>query len=70
VTVTDRLEESLDALETARGAVAVLDSDHHHVVGWLTHQRVLLALHPPRSAAPPSDDAEETPTNGNPPQMA
>jgi CIC family chloride channel protein len=46
VTVTDRLDQTLDALETARGAIAVLDADGRNVVGWLTHQRVLLALHP------------------------
>jgi CIC family chloride channel protein len=51
VRVTDRLEQTFDALETARGGVAVLDADGHNVVGWLTHQRVLLALHPATSAA-------------------
>ena len=46
VTVTDRLEQTLNALETAHSALAVLDADHRNVVGWLTHQQVLLALHP------------------------
>jgi len=56
VTVTDRLEQTLDVLETARGPIAVLDVDHRNLVGWLTHQRVLLALHPPRSAPERSQD--------------
>jgi CIC family chloride channel protein len=63
VTVSDRLEQTLVALETARGAVAVLDVDHHNVVGWLTHQRVLLALHPPHPdrVGPPDDEPASTP---------
>ena len=64
VTVTDRLEHTLNALETARGAIAVLDATHHNVVGWLTHQQVLLALHPPRSSPPPPpDDPPSKPAN-------
>jgi len=66
VTVTDRLEQTLDALETARGPIAVLDADHHNLVGWLTHQRVLLALHPPRTAPPqPLDHPEPGPGPAN-----
>ena len=60
VTVTDPLEQTLNALETARSAVAVLDDDHHNVVGWLTHQQVLLALHPARPT--PAQPREETDT--------
>ncbi len=61
VTVTDRLEQTLDALDTARGPIAVLDADHRSVVGWLTHQQVLLALHPPRSISlQPSDSGAAT----------
>ena len=37
------LASTLDALETAYGAVPVLDPSRSHLVGWLTHQRVLAA---------------------------
>ena len=61
VTLTDRLDQTLDALDTARGPIAVLDADHRNVVGWLTHQQVLLALHPPRSISlQPSDSGAAT----------
>src|SRR5664280_1692273 len=40
-----RLDETLDALDAARTAIPVLDREHANVVGWLTHQRVLSALH-------------------------
>ena len=54
VNVTDRLEQTLNALETAYSAIAVLDADHSNVVGWLTHQQVLLALHPARPTPLPT----------------
>ena len=43
VNSNDRLDQALDALETGRGAVPVLDPDQADLVGWLTHQRVLAA---------------------------
>jgi len=45
VLLGDRLDETLDALDAARTAIPVLDREHANVVGWLTHQRVLSALH-------------------------
>jgi CIC family chloride channel protein len=39
-----RLSDALDALESARGAIPVLDPGRTTLVGWLTHQRVLSAL--------------------------
>jgi CIC family chloride channel protein len=60
VTVTDTLEQSLPALENARGAVAVLDVEHRNVIGWLTHQRVLMAVHRPISP-PPAPTAQPDP---------
>ncbi|HEY5456201.1 MAG TPA: chloride channel protein [Acidothermaceae bacterium] len=72
VTVTDRLEQTLNALETAHSAIAVLDADHHNVVGWLTHQQVLLALHPtrPTPAQPREETATPTATTGDRPRTA
>ena len=60
VVLSDRLNETLDALDAAHAAVPVLDREHANVVGWLTHQRVLSALHrPPASTdlqSPPAPD--------------
>jgi CIC family chloride channel protein len=39
-----QLGDALDALESARGAIPVLDPERTTLVGWLTHQRVLSAL--------------------------
>ena len=49
VQLSDRLDQTLDALNSARTAVPVLDTHHTHVVGWLTHQQVLSALHRPET---------------------
>ncbi len=42
---TDHVDDSLDALESASGAVPVLDESHTNLVGWLSHQRVLVAVY-------------------------
>lgn len=39
----DRLEQALDSLDAADGAIPVLDPSGRGIVGWLTHQRVLAA---------------------------
>jgi CIC family chloride channel protein len=52
VTVDHRLEQTLDILDTAAAAVPVLDSERANLVGWLTPQRVLTALHPARATPP------------------
>jgi CIC family chloride channel protein len=49
VQLSDRLDETLDALDSARAAVPVLDAHHANLVGWLTHQQVLTALHRPQT---------------------
>lgn len=57
VTVHDKLEQALDILENAQGALPVLDPEHAKVVGWLTHQRVLAALrHPGQLGSSPLDE--------------
>ncbi|GAB3914015.1 transport integral membrane protein [Microlunatus endophyticus] len=43
IKITDPLQAALAALETAYASVPVLDEDGSHLVGWLTHQRVLAA---------------------------
>jgi CIC family chloride channel protein len=48
VRTDDRLQDTLDALENARGPVPVVDSTASNLVGWLTHQDVLAALRPQR----------------------
>ena len=59
----DRLEATLDALESSRGPIPVLTPDGASLVGWLTHQSVLSAL---RGTSPvpgrmvPDTDAPET----------
>ncbi|MGF7237589.1 MAG: chloride channel protein, partial [Frankia sp.] len=53
VTADDRLDSTLVVLDTATGAVPVLDREHANLVGWLTPQRVLTALHPPSVPAAP-----------------
>jgi CIC family chloride channel protein len=58
VAADDKLEQALDRLENARGALPVLDPAHTHLVGWLTHQRVLAAVRrpgQPRAVAEPLD---------------
>jgi CIC family chloride channel protein len=52
VGVGDLLETTLPALDAARTAVPVLDPTRTAIVGWLTHQRVLSALHQPSSRRP------------------
>jgi CIC family chloride channel protein len=47
VTATDPLQHTLDVLATADMPVPVLDAEHNHVVGWLSHQDVLRALSNP-----------------------
>jgi CIC family chloride channel protein len=49
VTQDDLLENTLNALETAYGAVPVLAPDSKAMLGWLTHQRVLVAQRQPHS---------------------
>ena len=46
----DPLDFALQALDDAGGAVPVLDSDGHEVVGWLTQQAALNALRPRHGA--------------------
>ena len=47
VTSADSLNAGIDALERSGGsAVPVLDAQHGHVIGWLTHQAALEALRP------------------------
>ena len=46
----DPLDFALQVLDDAGGAVPVLDSDGHEVVGWLTHQAALNALRPRHGA--------------------
>ncbi len=63
VSADDHLEHALDILDDADGAIPVLDADHHSLVGWLTHQRVLVALRRPTepltpASAPPTDHAD------------
>ena len=52
ITTEDTLQYSLDALATADGPVPVLDAEHRRVVGWLSHQQVLRALHSPATPMP------------------
>lgn len=58
VAESDLLENTLDALETAYGAVPVLDTARTHLVGWLTHQRVLAAQRHPDRSTPGALNAE------------
>lgn len=56
VAESDLLENTLDVLETAHGAVPVLDAARTHLVDWLTHQRVLAAQrHPDRPTSGAQD---------------
>lgn len=59
VSVDDKLEHALDRLENARGALPVLDTDRTTVVGWLTHQRVLVAVRRPGQLTPHPQGADE-----------
>jgi hypothetical protein len=44
---TDSLAAGIEALDHSGGsAVPVLDPEHGHVAGWLTHQAALEALRP------------------------
>lgn len=45
------VEQAIDVLQTSRSAIPVLDPATRRLVGWLTHQRVLLALHQAPTAA-------------------
>jgi CIC family chloride channel protein len=47
VSVTDSVQHTLDALATADGPVPVVDHDRTRLVGSLSHQDVLRALHTP-----------------------
>jgi chloride channel protein, CIC family len=51
VTATSHLDDTLDTLDAAGGPVPVLDAARANLVGWLTPQRVLTALHQPASRA-------------------
>ena len=46
----DPLDFGLQVMDDAGGAVPVLDSDGHEVVGWLTQQAALNALRPRHGA--------------------
>ncbi len=48
-TITDHVSDTLPALESATGAIPVIDPGTSALVGWLSHQRVLAAL---RSSTP------------------
>ncbi len=45
VRITDHVDDSLGALESAQAAVSVLDEGQTRLVGWLSHQRVLVAVY-------------------------
>ena len=45
VRASDLVDHTLDALESAQAAVPVLDDGHTRLIGWLSHQRVLLAVY-------------------------
>lgn len=47
VTASEVLHTALDRLDSAETALPVLDDDRTHLVGWLTHQRVLAAMRTP-----------------------
>ncbi|HEX2903978.1 MAG TPA: chloride channel protein [Jatrophihabitans sp.] len=72
VRADQRLNDTLDVLENARGGVPVLAADGGEVVGWLTHQAVLTALRPHPAAAPaatppvPRPPAATSPAAGDP----
>lgn len=66
VSVADSLEAALDALDEATTAIPVLDAERANLVGWLTHQRVLLALRDTRSHRPAPLPSQAT----NPPAPA
>lgn len=55
VTPAATLATALHALATTdTPGIAVLDDDGTHVLGWITHQSVLAALHPPRPRPQPA----------------
>jgi CIC family chloride channel protein len=63
------LDEALDTLESASGsAIPVLDTGATEVVGWLSHQRVLVAMRAgpvePRAASTAVDAAPTAPSVG------
>ncbi|WP_241840303.1 chloride channel protein [Frankia sp. CcI49] len=48
VTTASSLADALDAFEGASsGGIVVLDPRQGHIVGWITHQSILAAMHPP-----------------------
>jgi CIC family chloride channel protein len=49
VLLSDHLDDTIDALDSARAAIPVLDDQYANVLGWLTHQQVLRALHRPNT---------------------
>ncbi|HEY2174055.1 MAG TPA: chloride channel protein [Mycobacteriales bacterium] len=60
VTCTSTLDQTLNVLDASlTAAIPVLDDDRTQLVGWLTHQRVLSALHQvpadPTAAGAPTD---------------
>jgi len=61
---------TLAAAETP--GIAVLDDTGTHAIGWLTHQSVLTALHPPHPAhqPPPSTRSRAAPLHATPPGHA
>jgi CIC family chloride channel protein len=68
VTCTSTLDQTLNVLDASlTAAIPVLDDDRTQLVGWLTHQRVLSALHQvpadPTAAGAPTVAA----TTGRPP---
>ena len=50
VSSTDFLDQTMAALESAEGAIPVIDRSTDTLAGWLSHQRVLTALY--QSPAP------------------
>ena len=40
---SDTLDDTLDVLDAANGPVPVLDPSGTSILGWLTHQRILIA---------------------------
>jgi CIC family chloride channel protein len=46
VTTDTPIERALDALQSSHTPMPVLDPSHTTLLGWLTHQRVLIALRP------------------------
>jgi len=65
VSINDRLEQALEILDNADGAIPVLDADRASLVGWLTHQRVLAALRQPAEQLMSTSAPDQSAAVGN-----